>query len=135
MKTCPRLLIPFLIPFFTLCAGLPAAAATLDAKAAKSLISDRVWQQKYQSGPTFNYWSWKSDGSVCLQLRTYDKTAKCTDTGRWKLEAERLCYELTWFGASQGRKAACFRIANQGEGRYEAISDNGLTFFEFSVVQ
>jgi len=133
MKTWSRLLISFLISFFALLAGFQAAAATLDAKAARSLISDRMWQQKAGSGPGYNYWSWKSDGSVCL--RTDAKSGKCADTGRWKLDAERLCYELTWWGASIGRKSACLRISDQGRGRYEALQDNGLTFFEFSVVK
>lgn len=133
MRTRSRLLMPFLISFFTLCAGLPAAAATLDAKTAKSLISDRMWQQKARSGPGLKYWSWKSDGSVCL--RTDSKTGECADTGRWKLGDDRLCYELRWGGASLGVKAACFRISNLGKGRYAALRDNGLTFFEFSVVE
>jgi Protein of unknown function (DUF995) len=133
MKTCPRLLIPFLIPFFALCAGLPAAAATLDAKAAKSLISDRVWQQQRRTGSGFVYWSWKSDGSVCIRLE--DKNSKCDDTGHWKLDGDRLCFEITWYLKSAGGNSACFRIVDKGKGRYEAISDNGLTFFEFSVVE
>ncbi|MDH3282356.1 MAG: hypothetical protein OEQ18_14670 [Gammaproteobacteria bacterium] len=133
MKIRSRLLIPFLISFFTLCASLQAAAATLDAKAARRLISDRMWQQKAPAGPGYIYWSWKSDGSVCL--RTEDENGKCADTGRWKLDGDRLCYELTWWGASAGRKSACFRISDQGKGRYEALQDNGLTFFTFSVVK
>jgi len=133
MKIRSRLLIPFLIPFLTLCASLPAAAATLDAKAARSLISDRMWQQKAPAGPGYNYWSWKSDGSVCL--RTDGKNSKCADTGSWKLDGDRLCYKLTWWGASIGRKSACFRISDQGQGRYEALQDNGLTFFTFSLAK
>lgn len=133
MKIRSRLLFPFLISFFTLCANLPAAAATLDAKAASSLISDHMWQQPQPHGNGQIYWSWKSDGSVCL--RTDGKTGKCADTGRWQLDGDRLCYELTWYGASMGRKSACFRIADKGKDLYEALQDNGLTLFNFSVVK
>lgn len=83
-------------------------------------------------GPGFNYWSWKSDGSICL--RTEDKDSRCADTGQWKLEAERLCDELTWWGATDGRKSACFRITDLGKGHYEAMQDCGFALFEFSVV-
>jgi len=133
MKISSRLAIPLMISFFALCANFQAAAATLDSNAARSLISDHTWQQPSYSGPGSNYWSWKSDGSLCL--RTEDKKNKCADTGHWKLDAERLCYELTWWGASDGRNAACFRITDLGKGRYEALQDSGFTLFEFSVVE
>lgn len=133
MKIASQPAIPSLILLFAMCAALPASAATLDAKAARSLVSDRMWQQKTTSGPNFRYWSWKSDGSVCLRAR--GKTDECGDTGRWKLDAERLCYDLTWGGLTYGVKSACFRISDQGKGRYEALQDNGLTLFEFTLVE
>lgn len=107
----------------------PAAAETLDADAARKLTSDRTWRQKPPSGPGHNYWTWKADGSVCLRLE--DKRGKCADSGSWKLEGGRLCYELTWWAKSYGMNAACFRIARAGEGRFEALQDNGLPLFSF----
>lgn len=133
MKTWSRLLIPFLVSFYALCASFPAAAKTLDATAVRSLVSDRIWQQKARSGPGLKYWSWTSDGWVCLRIE--DKNGKCADTGRWKLDTDRLCYDLKWGGASLGVKSSCFRISDKGNGLYEALQDNGLTFFEFSVVK
>ena len=108
-----------------------AAAENLDAKAARSLISGRTWQMKLGSG--YAFWSWKSDGSVCL--RVDDTDPKCADTGTWKLDGERLCYELTWWGKSGGYNVACFRISDQGKGRYGALQDNGLNLFEFTVAK
>jgi len=126
---------PMLILIWSLAlvVGLPVAAATLDENATKLLITDRVWQQKQHSASGYNYWSWKADASVCLRLE--DIKSKCVDTGHWKLNANRLCYELTWWGASQGKKAVCFRISDRGNGQYAAIQDNGLTLYEFSVVK
>lgn len=126
-------MISFSISFFTLRACLQAAAATLDAKAAKRLISDRMRQQKAPHGPGLKYWSWKSDGSVCLRIE--GKTGKCADTEHWKLNGDRLCYELEWGGASMNIKSACFRISDKGKGRYEALQDNGLSLYEFPVVK
>lgn len=108
-------------------------AATLDANAVKTLTANRVWQVKRPRGPGYDYWSWNSDGSVCLRLG--EKTGKCADTGRWRLEGERFCYELTWWGESYGLKSACFRISDQGQGRYGWLSDNELNAYEFSVVK
>ena len=131
MKTALQSVIPYLILPVAFCAATPVFAATLDAKAARSLISDRVWQQQRRTGSGFVYWYWKSDSSVCIRLE--DKNSKCDDTGHWKLDGDRLCFEITWYLKSAGGNSACFRISSQGEGRYEAISDNGLTFFEFTV--
>jgi len=110
-----------------------ADAKVLDAKAAASLVNNRMWQQKLQRGPGYNYWAWKGDGSVCLRLG--DKSGKCADTGQWKQEGERLCYELTWWGAEAGLKSNCIRIADQGKGSYGALQDNGFTLYEFSLVK
>ena len=125
-----------------LCAALtfsPAAIAkdaerkVLDAKAAKTLTSGRMWHSKSISGSGFFSWSWKSDGSVCL--RDNEDAGKCLDTGTWKLENDRLCYELTWWGASSGFKSNCFRIEDKGKGRYGWLKDNGLSVIEFSVAK
>jgi hypothetical protein len=128
-----RVLPALLLLTFTLCVYEEATAATLDAAAVKVLVMDRTWQQPQAHGSGQLYWSWKSDGTVCL--RTDDKVGKCADTGRWTLEGNRMCYELTWWGAGSGRKSACFRIDDQGNGRYEAIQDNGLGLFQFSVLR
>ena len=133
MRFQSRLPIPLMILLFAPCAGLQAAATTLDAKAANNLISDRVWRQQAAHGPGMIFWSWKSDGSVCL--RTDEADTKCADTGRWTLENDRMCYELTWWGASMGRKSACFRIVDKGKNHFEALQDTGFTLFEFSVVK
>ena len=122
-----------MILLFAPCAGLQAAATTLDAKAANNLISDRVWRQQAAHGPGMIFWSWKSDGSVCL--RTDEADTKCADSGRWTLENDRMCYELTWWGASMGRKSACFRIVDKGKNHFEALQDTGFTLFEFSVIK
>jgi len=102
----------------------------LDATAARKLLSDRLWHLK-PAGGTLYYWTWKSDGSVCV--RFWDPNAKCDDTGKWKLDRNRVCYELTWWGESLKFRSACFRIVDRGEGRYGAIEDNDLPFFDFTV--
>lgn len=57
IKSRSRLLIPLTISFLVVGAALPAgAAATLDAKQAKSLTSDRMWQMKLGSGNAYRPW-------------------------------------------------------------------------------
>lgn len=63
------------------------------------------------------------------------KTGKSADTGIWKLDGDRLCYELTSYGKTMGRQSACFRIADRVKGLDEAVQDNGFTLFKFSLVE
>lgn len=129
-RQCARacLLVPLLC-----CAMSSPLAATLDSKTASALVSGRTWQLKKPRGPGYDYWSWNADGSLCMRLG--EKTGNCADTGRWKLEGERLCYELTWWGAETKMKSACFRVSDLGKDHYGALQDNGLNLFEFSPVK
>lgn len=113
--------------------ALPVAAAPLDGKATRSLTADQTWQVKNMRGPGSSYWAWKSDESVCLRLT--DKAGKCDDTGRWKIEGDRLCYELSWWGAANGVKSACVSVSEKAKGSFAAVQDNGLTLFEFSLAK
>lgn len=110
-----------------------AAAAALDSKATSRLLAGHTWALKKPAGPGNDYMSWSADGSVCLRLG--ESTGKCADTGRWKLDGERLCYEFTWWGAESGMKSACFRVVALDKDRYGALQDNGLNLFEFSVAK
>jgi hypothetical protein len=131
MKIHLRQAILLILPFLLLCATSQAAGQVLDTAAARSLLSNRLWLLKPASSPDPYFWSWKSDGSVCVRFE--EKSAKCDDTGRWKLDHGRVCYDLTWWGESLGFRSACFRIVDHHNGRYEAIEDNGVTAFEFTV--
>ena len=105
----------------------------LDSAAANKLTADHTWAQKPVRGPGFLYWSWKGDGTACL--RTDEPKGKCADTGTWKMDAERVCYNLTWWGESTKLKSACFRIADKGKGKYAMVMEGGITSYEFSVMK
>jgi hypothetical protein len=133
MKIHLRAILLLVLMSFGLGAGVHAAGVKLDAKALQSLLSNRLWRLKPASSADAYFWSWKSDGSVCVRFE--EKNAKCDDTGHWKLDGGRVCYELTWWGESLGFRSACFHVVDQSKGRYEAIEDNGVTAFEFTVVE
>jgi hypothetical protein len=133
MKSRSRLLIPLTISFFVMCAVLQAGAATLDAKAARGLLSDHMMASDDIAGSGYYYWSWNSDGTVCMRLK--DKNGSCADTGPWKLQGDRVCYEFTWWGKGSGFDSACFRIVDLGKGRYEALQDNGMTLLHFHMTK
>lgn len=107
------------------------AAATLDGTSARSLLSNRNMASKNVAGSGFYYWTWKADGSVCMRLQ--EKEGPCADTGTWKIERDRVCYAFTWWGKSSGFGTNCFRISESAAGGYEAIQDNGMRLFEFTV--
>src|SRR3989304_2859859 len=73
----------------------------MDAKKVKTVASGNTWETKKVGGSGgYAYWNWKADGSVCMRLE--EKAGKCDDTGKWKLDGDRLCFELEWFGAQLG---------------------------------
>ena len=115
---------------FSLCA--PVAADNLDAKTLSGLVSGHTWQQENTVGGGYLYWVWNSDGSVCLRE---EKTGSCMDTGRWKLDGDSVCYELSWWGKSGGYNARCNRVAGKGGGRYEMVPVNGVTTFPFTILK
>jgi hypothetical protein len=131
-ETGRRWRIFVLLAISFLLASAQAGAGTLDAQATKSLVAGHTWQVKFGSG-VVAFWSWKPDGSLCPRQEAKD--SDCVDNGTWRLEGDRLCYELTYLGASEGWKSNCLRIVDRGQGRYEAVQDNGLTFWEFSVAE
>lgn len=114
---------------FSLCA--PVTADTLDAKTLSGLVSGHTWQSKYGGGG-YLYWAWNSDGAVCLRQ---EASGSCMDTGRWKLDGDSVCYELSWWGKSGGYNARCYRVAGKGKGHYEMIPVDGVTTFPFTILK
>lgn len=127
-----RLLFSLAISFLMLCAASQAADATLDAKAVQTLASGRMWRAKFYF-PSPTYWSWKPDGTFCLRLE--NGTGDCADTGTWKLDGDRLCYRTTWWGQTTGLGAGCIRVVALGKDNYDAIQDNGMSIYKFSLVK
>lgn len=120
----------FAIAAFSLCA--PVAADTLDAKTLSGLVSGHTWQEVNSVGGGYLYWAWNPDGSVCLRQ---EATGSCMDTGRWKLDGDSVCYELSWWGKSGGYNARCNRVASKGDGRYQMIPVDGVTTFDFTILK
>ena len=110
----------------------PAAADTLDAEALSGLVSGHTWKQVNTVGGGYLYWAWNTDGAVCLRQ---EATGSCMDTGRWKLDGDSVCHELSWWGKSSGSNVRCYRVAGKGEGHYEMIPVDGVTTFEFAVAE
>ncbi len=120
------------LAFIAPLAVAPAAADTLDSDSAKKVLN-RTWVQNNSGGPGAHYWTWKPDGTVCI--RVYDaKQPNCDDVGQWTLEAGRVCYEIGWWSGGQADKSGCFRIAQPSNTRYQAVRDDGVPLFQFSML-
>ena len=105
----------------------------VDGNAAKAVASGNTWESKKVGIGGYAYWEWKADGSVCM--RSEEKTGKCTDTGTWKMDGDRLCWQLEWYGGDLGFKSNCVRLSDKGKGRYLGIDDQGSTMFDFTVLK
>lgn len=125
------LLVSLPVLLFSLSAAQQAAAQNLDADMAKKVMLDKTWARKNVGGQK-SFWSWSSDGTVCIRL--FERSGKCDDTARWWMDGENVCYEAQWWGGNLGLKSSCFRIVDAGNGRYDGISKD-LKNFEFTMVK
>ncbi len=126
------IMLVFAYAVVTLLTVTPLAAETLNADGVKKILVGKIWAQKGIAGPGENYWEWKADGSVCVRL--FEKTGSCDDVGPWKLEADRVCYKLEWWGGYAGDTPKCVRISEPTTGRYETLDDNNVPVIEFTVL-
>ncbi len=122
------------LTFLAALALAPAAAQMLDADSTKKLVVGETWVQPSMAGPGNSYWSWNVDGTLCVRL--FDSTQNtCDDTGKWTMDAGRVCYQLGWWNVSESRdKFGCFRVSNLDRGAHAAIGDDGFVMFEFSTL-
>lgn len=128
--TCDALPVGFLVS--TLLMSAPSSAADLDAQSIRRLVSGTTWSARVLDTQAAS-WDWKSDGTVCLRLG--GTSDKCDDSGTWKLDGERVCYQMTWWLKSYGLTSACLSVAELGNGRYEAKTVNGSRFMQFTIVR
>jgi hypothetical protein len=111
---------------------LPAAAADLAPDAVRKLVSGMMWTtEKMLNSTQLRSFDWKRDGTLCLRLGS--TSGKCDDNGTWKIDGQRVCYQLTWWMKSYDLASACLNVADLGNGRYEAKIPSGSTFMEFTV--
>jgi hypothetical protein len=95
------------------------AEADLDAAQLKTLVSGRTWVIAFYGDLSDKlrtaYWDFQPDGRVCARLANTAPGSNCADTGKWRLEGDKLCWELGWFGKTDGFQAACGRARRQGD--------------------
>jgi hypothetical protein len=110
----------------------PAPAQELDGNAIQQLAHQGIWAAEQDWG----YWSWSADKKVCLRL--FGADGDCADTGTWNLDGDVMCYELTWWGESEGVRKNCVTVHGLGDGRYETQYHGGAlasTFYFFRVLE
>jgi hypothetical protein len=91
----------------------------LDAVQLKTLVTGRTWAIAFYGDLADRtrtaYWDFHPDGRVCARLANNAPGSRCADTGKWRLEGDKLCWELGWFGKSDGFQAACGRARSKGD--------------------
>ena len=118
--------------FSTMLIAGPSAAAELGADAVRNLVGGKMWiAEKMLSTNQLRSFEWKDDGSVCLRLGS--TSGRCDDSGHWKIDGARVCWDFTWWMKTYDLASTCLGIAELGKGRYEAKMANGTTFMEFTV--
>lgn len=142
MKNVTRYILMMLVFYLT----LPMTAAlsqALKADEIKPLVNDKTWEMVFKNSGaktgTFArifFWDWKQDGTICARLISAPKNDACADQGRWRLDGNHLCWELTWFEKAAGLNKQCISVHRVPERGFQAQlrQHPGLELFNFSVV-
>jgi len=106
-----------------------AHAEDIGSDELRSLVTGKKWMIAFTGDLSdagySNYWDFNPDGSMCVRLPGVKPNAPCADKGEWKLEAQTLCWDLTWVGAHYGYKSACVRVQKAAGEQYEDINVKG----------
>ena len=127
-----------LMSVVALLATLPWGTAPADdikGDDLKKLANGRTWAISWQgnlSDPRITtYWDFRADGSVCARLVGSKKGDKCADVGKWNVQDDKICWQLTWLGEIQGYKSVCGQVRAGGQSRYELLKEK----FQLAVFQ
>lgn len=120
----------------------PGLADTLDSVAIAKLVDNNTWHLNWAacmggSDGCRTFWDFGSDGTVCARAIDAKRDDKCADEGKWRIEENKLCWELTWFGGGEGFKSVCVLIEKASDGNYETTRAGGfgIKFFQFAIAQ
>ena len=106
-----------------------AVAAELAAEELRDLVKGRKWliamQGELSHAGHATYWDFNADGSLCARFGGAKPNDRCADEGRWKLDAQTLCWDLKLIGEQYGYKSACVRVNKLGATDYEAHNIKG----------
>ncbi len=134
MKKCAIMLV-FAYAVVTFLTVTPLAAGFLNADGVKNILVNKIWVEKGKGPFSETFYEWKEDGSVCVRL--FEKIGSCDYVGHWELEANRVCYILERRASKSGTKSKCARISKSTTGphTHEALDDNNVTVFKFTVAK
>lgn len=111
--------------------GPQAQAQALDGAELRDLALRGTWSASLGYG----YWTWKEDNTVCLRL--HEPNENCSDTGTWKIDGNKLCYEYTWWGQAEDMRELCLTIIALDGGQFEVRHEGEKvtsTIFRFQVL-
>ena len=109
----------------------PAGASELSAEELKSVVHGKTWALTYTTdrelkNPTnVAYWDFRANGTVCARFPNAKPKTPCADEGKWRLEGQRLCWDLARIGETYGYKSRCVQVRKLDAKRFEAFSGDG----------
>lgn len=117
------------------CSVAPAAGQELNAEQLRQLASGRTWAVAFYGDLNDKlrtaYWDFAADGKVCARLGNNPPGSKCADSGTWKMQGDQLCWELGFFGKTDGFHSVCGRAKPAGDAYQFINSRSGLSLMTF----
>ena len=116
-----------------------AAAQDLGPLELNELVKGRKWLGAIggdlSSSGMSAYWDFGADGSMCVRFAGAKPNDRCADEGRWKIEDQTLCWDLTYVGEQYGYKSACVKVQKAGTAtEYQMHNVKGFRQFLFRAV-
>ena len=138
MKTFMKTMIALLLTASMVTPALPQSSQNIKGESLRDLVAGRSWAISFQ-GNTDNprltlIWDFRKDGSICARAAGQERGEKCADEGSWAVRGDMMCWELKWFGKSQGFKSACSLVNKVGAGRFE-LHDEKTPTIRFAALR
>lgn len=121
-------------------AAVKAWGEGVKSEVIAGLVANRTWHLNWLScmgsSDCSTYWDFADDGTVCARGIGATPKDQCADDGKWRIQENSLCWELTWLGGGEGYKSTCVLIKETDSHNFEATRARGLgfPFFAFKLV-
>jgi hypothetical protein len=102
----------------------------LDDVQIRSLVSGKRLELRFDGTPPsnpnfFSHWDFRADGALCARLIGSGPQTQCAEVGKWRVENNALCWQLTKIGTTTGINSTCGKVRMRQGGLYEMVDVAG----------
>ena len=122
--------------------AIKAWGAGVSNEVISELVANRTWHINWSAcmggaDGCWTYWDFSDNGTLCARAIDAKRGDKCADEGKWRIEENALCWQLSWMGGGEGYKSTCILIKETDIGAFETTRARGLglSLFDFTLAK